>query len=290
MERHARESLAHVTGEQRAKIPALVERWVDQGLAVAPADRSRAEDAIRACYRFASLGSPDAVLWVPSPLAGVLEWPRVMRARHPSAGRHSVHALPLAAEVIERLGELPPEVLFGSTLDEEIASATSDRVLSALLDRVDRGLAADLWHEIWEVVNTAVGWSVDEPVSGALEEMLEQERYEHWRGRLGGSWWCAMQAYTSFFREVCGLSLPGDLWERERAFAEAQSAGWWWPHRRFVLVSERPIRISLDEQGRLHNTSGPAVAWSDGFGLWFWHGRRIDGPSEAPYVRAAAAR
>jgi hypothetical protein len=103
-----------------------------------------------------------------------------------------------------------------------------------------------------------------------------------WWRRLGGQWWLSWQAYTSFFRDVCGLELPGDIWDRDRAYADAQEAGWWWPHRQFVMVCERPAAVHRERVGedgwgshRLHCATGPAVSYADGWGLYFWHGVRI---------------
>jgi hypothetical protein len=101
-----------------------------------------------------------------------------------------------------------------------------------------------------------------------------------WSTYLGGQWWVDWQAYTSFFRDVMGLELAGDLWDRDRAYAAAQSStGWWWPHRDFVVVTDRPRTLSLEKTGeydyRLHNQTGPAITWVDGAQMWFWRGVQV---------------
>jgi hypothetical protein len=81
---------------------------------------------------------------------------------------------------------------------------------------------------------------------------------------------------TSFFREVCGLSLNDDMDARAIAYARTcESACWWWPHREFVMVSERPTELHRDERGRLHNESGPSIAWPDGWGFHTVHGVQV---------------
>jgi hypothetical protein len=46
------------------------------------------------------------------------------------------------------------------------------------------------------------------------------------------------------------VELPGDLWAREAALARAEAAaGWWSPHRRFVMVCERPAELHLEWAG-----------------------------------------
>lgn len=101
---------------------------------------------------------------------------------------------------------------------------------------------------------------------------------------VGGTWWGG--AWTSFFREVCGLDLPGDLWDRARAYeATMESACWWWPHHQVVIACEHPTVIHREpaaqviDRGRgvqrLHCETGPAIAWPDGWGVWAIHGVRV---------------
>jgi hypothetical protein len=114
------------------------------------------------------------------------------------------------------------------------------------------------------------------------------------------SGWYWGGAWTSFFRDVCRLELKGDLWDRARAYeGTMESACWWWPHRRFVMVCERPLEIHREltnpgvERGwgshRLHRDDGPAVVWPDGWGVWAIHGVRVpQRVVEAPETLTAA--
>jgi len=40
-------------------------------------------------------------------------------------------------------------------------------------------------------------------------------------------------------------------------------------------VSERPIELNLDRQGRLHKDMGMAIKYSDGWGIWALNGIRV---------------
>jgi len=58
-----------------------------------------------------------------------------------------------------------------------------------------------------------------------------------------------------------------------------------WMFRDVVVFCERPTSISRDEQHRIHSDSGPAVGFSDGWGVWAIHGVRVpryvvESPSE----------
>jgi hypothetical protein len=125
-------------------------------------------------------------------------------------------------------------------------------------------------------VRGAVGGAVGGAVRGAV-------RAAWWRYLGAGRWWVHNAAPTSYFREVCGLELDGDLWDRARAHEQTHESAWaWWPHRRFVLVCDRPSAIHREQIGprgwsshRLHNDSGPAVQFRDGWSVWAIHGVRV---------------
>ncbi len=80
-------------------------------------------------------------------------------------------------------------------------------------------------------------------------------------------------AAYDFFGRACGVREV----ERLRGLMELTRAAawWWWPQRGAVVLSERPERIRLDDQGRLHDPRGPALAYRDGWSIWAWHGVRV---------------
>ena len=102
---------------------------------------------------------------------------------------------------------------------------------------------------------------------------------------MAGGGWTGRPTF-SFLRQVCGLELPGDLWAREAALARAEAvAGWWWPHRRFVVRHgvRAPGELHLEWAGpggvpRLHHPDGPAIRWRDGWAVHALHGTRVPGP------------
>ena len=93
-----------------------------------------------------------------------------------------------------------------------------------------------------------------------------------------GGWYWGSPSYVSFFRDVCALDIGDAMSARAIAYAgTVESACWWWPHRDFVMVCERPVHIDRDEQGRLHSTKRKAIAWPDGWGLYRLHGISVPG-------------
>jgi len=58
-----------------------------------------------------------------------------------------------------------------------------------------------------------------------------------------------------------------NIWKRI-----TKSCHWFYPFSDFCLISDKPVRISRDEQGRLHNDSQKVIEYSDGWGFCSVHG------------------
>ena len=56
----------------------------------------------------------------------------------------------------------------------------------------------------------------------------------------------------------------------------AESAGPWWALDGLAIVSERPLRLEVDDRRRPHCEDGPAIAYGDGWTIHAWHGVRME--------------
>lgn len=124
-------------------------------------------------------------------------------------------------------------------------------------------------------VDSAVGSAVYSAVDSAVYSAVDSETsiVRFWHYWVGGQLWPAWHSFATFFREVCGLDLGADINGRLGSYAATcDSAGYWWPNKDFVMVSERPSTISMDDRGRLHREDGPAYGSRDGWGIYSWHG------------------
>ncbi len=179
-------------------------------------------------------------------------------------------------------------------VDGAVGRAVHGAVEGAVTDAVDGAVGRAVHGAVTDAVRGAVRGAVHGAVEGAVTDAVRRAVRDavrlRWSHYLGGQFWVGGwwgPAWYSFFREVCHLDLPGDLWDRARAYEQtAQSACWWWPHRDFIMVCERPTVIATElvdpalprgwGSHRLHREDGPAVAWPDGWGVYSWHGVRVE--------------
>jgi len=177
-----------------------------------------------------------------------------------------------------------------------VDGAVRDAVGVAVRDAVRVAVGGAVSGAVRDAVGVAVGGAVHDAVGVAvggekqIHHAVKDVICRSWANYIGGQfwpsgWYCG-GAFMSFFREICSLELAGDLWERGLAYEDTiKSACWWYPHRDFVIVCERPVFIKLELANparphgigshRLHGDGGPAIVWPDGWGVYATHGVRV---------------
>lgn len=78
--------------------------------------------------------------------------------------------------------------------------------------------------------------------------------------------------FYGFLTEVLGLEWDGNL---KPHLELARNSGWWMPFEEDVFLSDRPRVLKRDAENNLHCEDGPAIAYADGWELYFWHGTSI---------------
>ena len=64
--------LTTLTDAQLARLPIIRDKWISIGLSTEPADRLRAERAVRRAYVRGGQAEPDKIIWLGSPMAGAI--------------------------------------------------------------------------------------------------------------------------------------------------------------------------------------------------------------------------
>ena len=140
-------------------------------------------------------------------------------------------------------------------VDSPLAGAiAATQVGDQVRAQVRAQVGAQVATQVWTQVGAQVGAQVGDQVWRALDPSL-------------CSWSAWADAHESI--GVTGLAASKGL----RTVA-AQSP-WWWPMRDIAILTDRPTVMARDNQGRLHNPTGPAIEYADGFGVHAWHGTRV---------------
>jgi hypothetical protein len=76
-----------------------------------------------------------------------------------------------------------------------------------------------------------------------------------------------------FCISVLNCTLAQSTWELYQSLVN--DCGWVLAHEKTCFVCERPIKLSFDNQQRLHAEGEPAIQFVDGFSVYASHGVRL---------------
>lgn len=242
--------------ELRAQAIQLGNEWLSHALSTEPADRDAAENAIASVYALVN-EPPPRFVWVKSPQ----EAARIL----PSA--------PPPAPVV------PPWSLESriATVIHEARESMARKVPVPRRFQRRRPDGDPLTTFTDAYVYGRLNTTVRESVADILRNELAMRMGLYWYGQQEADWIAHFDVQrrlgTVHFRRADAMRL--DLFA-----AIAKSSGWWWPRDGTCIIAERPLVIHTenvdDEAGlRLHNDSGPAIAYPDGWSLYSWHGTQI---------------
>src|SRR3990167_4752798 len=245
------EKIEKLTKEKEAAIPAYRDMWIKKGLQTGETDWDTFDKYMPICYEKAGLKYPTRVVRVNSPLVGGL-------------------ASSIASRILNKEKGAVREAV-GGAVDEAVGVAVGVAVRVAVRGAVDEAVVG--------AVREAVRETVDEAVVRAVRETVGEAKlnWHYWLGGqfwVGGWYWGA--SFVNFFFDVCKLELSKDIMERAEAYRKVcESVNYIWPNTDFVMVCARPIKITRNNQGRLHSDTEKAIEYPDSWGLYLLNGVRF---------------
>ncbi len=102
-----------------------------------------------------------------------------------------------------------------------------------------------------------------------LEPFLNNVMYLH----NGGNFWGQYVSFLTFFRYVAKLKIDYSTFDYYEKLAI--HSGSRFMHKKFCIISDRPLFIKQDDQHRPHCDTGPYIKWRDGAALYCVHGVRV---------------
>ena len=185
------EKLTQLTPEQEEQIPGWIEKWTEIGLSTEPADWATAIEGIHEEYRLAGLEPPDKLICLGSPLAAACAAAHLTNEKFPK----------------KRIGKK-------DTLANIVGRDTQRQLKLSVKENLDAITKAEAQqHRAFTEIKSF-------KIKG--DPLYETVR-DLWSSYIGGSFWASWPAFTSFFREVCGVELSNC---RELS---TKSCGWWYP-------------------------------------------------------------
>jgi Domain of unknown function (DUF6745) len=254
-------SVNELTQAQRAALVRYRARWAAIRRSTQPADRGAAEDGMRLAYESAGLKPPARFVWCESPIA----LSRLARAASRADGRN-VKSVVVDNPHRQVKARIRRRVCAAIGLEVNRTVSPADELVAAAAELIDQftGTFHDGTSLLTRIRNSRLSWSSALDVllgGGGFGQAAAGPRELSWLGTC------------EYFRTVLGLKeettpLLGLL-------LVATNAGWLRPHEHTCWLSERPNLLRGDPRDRLHNASGPALRFPDGWAVWAWKGAEI---------------
>jgi hypothetical protein len=262
---------------QLATLGAVADEWLAAVLAAGPTDREAAQAGVHQAYRAAGLAPPEWVVWLGSPLAGAVAVALLtglaadVAVRDPTWDRVTDELEGQGQPAAPGRAGRPVRTLVGPLLWSQVRAQVLRQTGPDLWEQAWGATAAPLLdrfpERIWHLLGVEAGPAIDNRLGWPASERL-------WNEAVSGNpeaAWCALA--DGLGRVLPALPGPERLAGLQRV---TRTAGWWWPLERVAVMTDRPVAaLHRDEQGRLHHADGPALAHTDGWALYAWHGMPV---------------
>jgi hypothetical protein len=167
----------------------------------------------------------------------------------------------------------------GANIRANIRANIWDNIRANIWANIGANIGANIWDNIWDNIRDNIWANIWDNIGDNIGANIRANIGDTTFSFIDTYSWCQHDinwiAYYKYF-EKYGL-LPHDknfeifdIW-----YDLACSCGWCYTFEGIVFVCEKPSKLYLDEQGRLHKNSSMALEYSDGYGLWMLWGVRV---------------
>jgi hypothetical protein len=221
--------ITELTPAQIARFPEFVEKWTKIGLDTAPADRGRAESAIRLMYGRAKL-IPPKIVWCGSPLGNAL-----VRACIGEIENNIGESVPASvrSSIWESVSENVHTDVWNSAQKNvrvNVEANINDNVDASIWNSVRASIEDGVWESVWESVqdniqariSTGVQKSVGKSVRGSIRTSVGKSvrdnvsAYVYGRALDSVRDNVAKNIRDDVWANVCG-SIRANVWDSVRA-------------------------------------------------------------------------
>jgi len=263
-------------------------RWLAQLLSTAPADRPRAEVAVRRLYSAAERPEPRRMLWFDSPFSA--SWVVALLI----APYHQLWSQRLSSGLSRTDREHLDRAR--AALGDALGLTDPGAALAAAGGPLGQHLQFPPVPSLMLTTKLLTArYSLSDDISslftqhGEDDDLARAEMY-FWgsnRGALPSALHCPTTDRligNSFFGDYSFSTMADDedrVGDREppalmaAAWDIARSSGMWWPFEGVAIMSDRPAELHVNQKYLLHRADGPAVVYRDGRNAFAWNGKAV---------------
>ena len=228
------------------------DEWLDRFFSCkVKTDRKQATKYINWLYKFCGLEKP-LIIFLDSPLGA-------------QYGANMIGGSQVRSQVRSQVW---------GQVEDQVEDQVMDQVWSQVRDQVMGQVENQVMDQVISQVMSQVKNQVMDQVMGQVEDQVEdQVRLDKLQvydfAYYGSVWDYGWVSFYDYFRKIGKVKLSAF-----NNFVFLLKAGIYDMIQldKVCIVSDMPSKIHRDERNRLHNLSGPAIEWRDGYYLYFANG------------------
>lgn len=238
-----------LTPEQEAKLIEFRDEWRKIGLATGAANMDAVKPVITEMY--AAIGKPA---------------PEFVNARSP------MHAILLLNERENQL-KVKRRFKIMNHFMKHLREELKDQLWKQRRDCLDyyvwRCVTHQLWHQDWYSLGDHILQQIWKEHNQQLQDHAAKIFFTHLNGSLESDWIASYLFPDAYIKPMYTDEQRHQLnwWA-----TLAQNSFWWYSFEKVCVVCDRPSAIHFDNQNRLHCEDDAAIRFSDGWGVYTWHG------------------
>jgi len=156
-------------------------------------------------------------------------------------------------------------------------------LLKELFQSVDVGLSLMFWNELCAQIilepdaeRTLLSEFHELAINYPESHQCESRAYSNYLQPLTPTALVKEIHLTEFLISKFGITLDQKAQELLRCKQELlEECGWIFPFEKICIICDRPLHIRFDGENRLHAEGEPAIAFADGYSLYFHHGVKL---------------
>ena len=156
--------------------------------------------------------------------------------------------------------------------------------MNELFQWVDVGCSSQGWRDAL-AHETRLEQSADDILDSEFQDLVENYRESLGGDIMGEPYYLTPLTPTHMVEEIngtefliakFGVTLDQKAQELFRCKQQLfEDCGWIFPFEKICLVCDRPLYLRFDAENRLHAEGEPAIAFADGYSLYFHHGVKL---------------
>jgi hypothetical protein len=264
--------ITKLTKEQESQLDVYKNKWLKIGLSISETNKQRAEQAIRDAYVMAGLDAPKIIFWAQSPI-GLLMTAKLIKETASSKIEIDQVRRQVKNQVWNQVGDQ-----VWRQVKNQVWNQVRDQVRDQVWDQVGRQVVDQVRSQVWNQVRDQVGDQVVNQVGRQVGDQVRSQvrgtsLRKEWSEVYGwGQWDSGWLSFYDFFSKECGLDFCEEL---RPIMTLSEETGLYLLYKDIAILSEKPVELHRNLDNRLHNPSGPAIKWKDGYEIYALNGIRM---------------